>query len=229
MDLTPHIDRLLADVAAAAALGDDETKRVVAALARPTESAARLMLIAALAEFAREVEDTTGTGVGIRIDGDRVDVDPRDRADQEQPHHEKPTFEDVTGDISRVTLRLVEQIKSRAEEAAAQNGVSLNSWVAQAVQGALRDQSKYRERYRDHGDKWKSGRDYFQDLNPDDFRSSNWKKRSERPDESGKAGGSGKSGSEGPTPPTSESPSDTPPEAPGDDQPDTNRPDGDQR
>lgn len=41
------------------------------------------------------------------------------------------------GDMSRVTLRLVEQIKSQAERAAAEQGVSLNSWVAQAVQGAL--------------------------------------------------------------------------------------------
>jgi hypothetical protein len=41
------------------------------------------------------------------------------------------------GDISRITLRLVEQIKSQAEQAAAAQGVSLNSWVAQAVQGAL--------------------------------------------------------------------------------------------
>ena len=42
------------------------------------------------------------------------------------------------GDISRITLRLVEQIKGQAEQAAAAQGVSLNSWVAQAVQGALR-------------------------------------------------------------------------------------------
>lgn len=242
MDLTPHIERLLADVAAAASLGDDETKRVVAALGRPTESAARIMLIGALSEFAKEVEETTGTGVGIRIDGDRVDVDPRgrdprehdsrsrdprghdprDRGGRDEPREQAPpTFEEVTGDISRVTLRLVEQIKSRAEEAAAQNGVSLNSWVAQAVQGALRDQSKYRERYRDY-DKGKFGRDYFTDLHPDDFRSSNWKKRpeSEKPDKPAETEASDTSGPDSPdtpdTPDTPESP-DTPdnPDNPG--------------
>ena len=31
-------------------------------------------------------------------------------------------------------------MKERAEEAASTNGVSLNSWLSQAVQGALRDQ-----------------------------------------------------------------------------------------
>ncbi len=41
------------------------------------------------------------------------------------------------GDISRMTLRLVDQIKGQAERAAAAQGMSLNSWIAQAVQGAL--------------------------------------------------------------------------------------------
>lgn len=43
------------------------------------------------------------------------------------------------GDISRMTLRLVDQIKGQAEQAAAAQGMSLNSWISQAVQGALRD------------------------------------------------------------------------------------------
>jgi HicB family len=43
------------------------------------------------------------------------------------------------GDISRMTLRLVDQIKGQAEQAAASQGMSLNSWISQAVQGALHD------------------------------------------------------------------------------------------
>ena len=46
------------------------------------------------------------------------------------------------GDISRMTLRIVDQIKGQAEQAAAAQGMSLNSWVSQAVQGALRDASR---------------------------------------------------------------------------------------
>jgi len=41
------------------------------------------------------------------------------------------------GDMSRMTLRLFEQLKSKAEQAAAAQGVSLNTFVQQAVQGAL--------------------------------------------------------------------------------------------
>ena len=44
------------------------------------------------------------------------------------------------GDISRMTLRLVDQIKGQAERAAAAQGMSLNSWIGQAVQGALKGQ-----------------------------------------------------------------------------------------
>jgi hypothetical protein len=67
-----------------------------------------------------------------------------------------------SGDISRITLRLVDQIKSQAEQAAAARGQSLNSWVAQAVQEALsgndprrrdrRDRREHRDRRPDDRD-----------------------------------------------------------------------------
>jgi hypothetical protein len=44
---------------------------------------------------------------------------------------------DPNGDISRITVRLLEELKTKAEEVAAARGVSLNSFVSQAVQGAL--------------------------------------------------------------------------------------------
>ncbi|MGH3694471.1 MAG: toxin-antitoxin system HicB family antitoxin [Pseudonocardiaceae bacterium] len=47
-------------------------------------------------------------------------------------------FGDAGGDIRRMTLRLIDQLKTQAERAAAEQGVSLNTWVSQAVAGALR-------------------------------------------------------------------------------------------
>jgi HicB-like protein involved in pilus formation len=67
------------------------------------------------------------------------------------------------GDISRMTLRLVDQIKGQAEQAAASQGMSLNSWISQAVQGALRD--GWGRGHRGHdwghdwGQEWDRGRD----------------------------------------------------------------------
>jgi hypothetical protein len=50
-------------------------------------------------------------------------------------------FGDTGGDIRRMTLRLIDQLKAQAERAAAQQGVSLNTWISQAVAGALRGES----------------------------------------------------------------------------------------
>jgi hypothetical protein len=55
------------------------------------------------------------------------------------------------GDISRMTLRLVDQIKGQAEQAAAAQGMSLNSWISQAVQGALRENLQARHRSWEQG------------------------------------------------------------------------------
>ena len=81
-----------------------------------------------LVDVVRPPNSTGGEGANEKADDEKKDS--------------TYSFDDVSGDISRVTLRMMEQIKARAEEAANQNGVSLNSWVSQAVQGALRDQMR---------------------------------------------------------------------------------------
>ncbi len=62
------------------------------------------------------------------------------RADGPPPLSEPGSapFGDAGGDIRRMTLRLIDQLKAQAERAAAEQGVSLNTWVSQAVAGALR-------------------------------------------------------------------------------------------
>ncbi|MBJ8344989.1 hypothetical protein [Antrihabitans sp. YC2-6] len=152
MELNQFTTRLRDDLLAAAALGDDKTKATAEALANAAESSARLMLLTALSAFAQEVSDALGDRtVHVRLDGTDAVVDvARKPADKDREAFGNGTrhaaedafqsFEDLTGDISRVTLRLVEQMKARAEEAAAESGQSLNSWMSNAVQGALRDQ-----------------------------------------------------------------------------------------
>ncbi|WP_062991089.1 toxin-antitoxin system HicB family antitoxin [Nocardia anaemiae] len=140
MDLNKYTARLREDLIAAAALGDEKTQATAAALAAATESSARLALLAALSELAAEVSTELGDRtVHVSVDGTDATVDVRKNPAAESEH---PTFEEMTGDISRVTLRMVEQLKARAEEAAAASGVSLNSWLSNAVSGALRDQMR---------------------------------------------------------------------------------------
>ncbi|WP_067706433.1 hypothetical protein [Nocardia yamanashiensis] len=148
MNLDKYTAQLRENLIAAAALGDEKTQATAAALAAATEHSTRLVLLAALSDLAAEVNATLpDRTVHVSVDGTDAHVDVRKTPGEEEP--QQPTFEEMTGDISRVTLRLVEQIKSRAEEAAAQSGQSLNSWLGAAVQGALRDQMK-----RANGPRW---------------------------------------------------------------------------
>jgi hypothetical protein len=146
MDLTPYITHLREDLAATASAGDEQTRRAAALLSGALEPAVRLALMNALADFAAEATASLPDHVvEVRLDGRDVrlvvtetgtgsaETAPRaGRADTSPP----PPLMDG-GDISRMTLRLVEQIKGQAEQAAAAKGVSLNTFVSQAVQGAL--------------------------------------------------------------------------------------------
>ncbi len=147
MDLSQYVQQLREDLASAAAAGDEQTQRTGALLGAAIEPAARLAIMNALSDLAAEVTAALGDRVvEVRLDGRDVRVAvSRDESSEPEPDAEPPPFGGFpggfpggdTGDISRITLRLVEQIKSQAEQAAASQGVSLNSWVAQAVQGAL--------------------------------------------------------------------------------------------
>jgi hypothetical protein len=147
MDIGRYVAQLRDDLAAAAAPGDEQTQRTAALLGAAVEPAARLALIDALSEFASEVNAALGDRtVEVRLDGRdvRVAVSP-DVVGEPAPPPPPPRGPGMdTGDISRITLRLVEQIKGQAEQAAQSQGMSLNSWVAQAVQGALSGQGRRR-------------------------------------------------------------------------------------
>ena len=132
------------------------------------------------------------------------------------------------GDISRMTLRLVDQIKGQAERAAAAQGMSLNSWIGQAVQGALRQ----------HGGRggwggWGSGDtggDTGGDMGGDTGGSwdSGWDAGRAARDggsPSSSSGSSPGSPTTGPTTPTDSTPTDTTPgTTPGTDSPGSDRP-----
>lgn len=140
MDIGQYVAQLREDLASAAAAGDEQTQRTAALLGAAIEPAARLAVMNALSDLAAEVTEALGDRtVEVRLDGRNVRVavsGTEHEHEQEAPRFTPPGPGDA-GDISRITLRLVEQIKAQAEQAAAQQGVSLNSWVSQAVQGAL--------------------------------------------------------------------------------------------
>lgn len=147
MDVTPYVAALREDLLAAAAAGDEQTRRTAALLAAAIEPAARLALLHALSDLTGEVTEALDDGrtVEVRLDGRQVRVAV---SEPERPRAEPPPagpfgtpfagpFGGDAGDVSRITLRLMEQLKNNAEQAASAQGMSLNSWISQAVQGAL--------------------------------------------------------------------------------------------
>ena len=64
--------------------------------------------------------------------------EPRVAVDTVEPEPDRaaPVAEEADG-TARVTLRLPESVKARAEDAAGRDGVSVNSWLVRAVVQAL--------------------------------------------------------------------------------------------
>ncbi|MHA6805222.1 YlcI/YnfO family protein [Salinifilum ghardaiensis] len=141
MDLSPYINQLREDLSSAASAGDDHTRHAAAALSASLEPAARLAIMNALSDLAAEITtQLDGPVVELRLDGRdvRVVVSGAGPAEEDGPGEPPPPPPSADGgDVSRITLRLLDEIKSQAEQAAAGQGVSLNAWVAQAVQEAL--------------------------------------------------------------------------------------------
>jgi hypothetical protein len=153
MDLSPYIASLREDLATAASAGDESTRRTAAALSAALEPAARLAIMNALSDLAAEVTASLeGQVVEVRLAGRDVQVVVTGSAEPEPepaPRHEVPPnygTGDATGDISRITLRMINELKSKAEAAAASQGMSLNSFIQQAVGGAVHGKHKHQHK-----------------------------------------------------------------------------------
>jgi HicB family len=167
MDLTPYIDSLREDLATTASAGDEQTRRAAAVLSAALEPAVRLALMNALSDLAAEVTAALDDHVvEVRLAGRDVQVVVTG-TDRREPEPEQPLPPPGSGpgessaeNISRMTLRMFEQIKSQAEQAAAAQGVSLNTFVSQAVQGALGRKMQGRgwhHHHDEHDDKGRRG------------------------------------------------------------------------
>jgi DNA-binding transcriptional LysR family regulator len=117
MDLSQYVQQLREDLASAAAAGDEQTQRTGTLLGAAVEPAARLAIMNALSDLAAEVTAALGDRVvEVRLDGRDVRVAvSRDEGTEPDPDPDPP-FRGFgggfggadTGDISRITLRLVE-------------------------------------------------------------------------------------------------------------------------
>jgi hypothetical protein len=147
MDLTPYVDHLRRDLLAAADGAGDDLRRAAERLGFALDPAARLALMEAISQACSEITaEMPAGGVDVRLDGRDlafvVDAPPAPPVAPQPPAPPlPPASEDDDGEggsTARITLRLPESVKARAEEAAADAGQSLNTWLVNAVRDATR-------------------------------------------------------------------------------------------
>ena len=157
MDITPYVDSLRHDLSAAAEAGGPEAKAAAERLALALDPAMRLALMDALSQAAAEITAELPAGsVDVRLKGREpqfvVDVPTQPVAAQQPTAPIPPTpptppappgteEDEEDGSVARITLRIPESVKFRAEELAAKSGHSLNSWIVNVVRTATRDRA----------------------------------------------------------------------------------------
>lgn len=140
MELSQYVEGLRRELGSLTRFAPDDVAEVVQRLAEALDSSVRLTLLevlsAAAAEITTKLDETV---IDVRLNAGEpefvVTAVPQQQAEQADD-----TTSDLAGDeagTARVTLRLSESLKSRVEERAAADGLSVNSWLAHAAIRAL--------------------------------------------------------------------------------------------
>jgi hypothetical protein len=145
MDLTPYVDALRDQLAVAAEAGGQDSRDLAERLVAPLESAVRLALLEALSTAAEEITRELAPGsVDLRLRGREpafvVTPPPAEHAAPQPPFDDVPppfTPEAEEGAMTRINLRLPENLKGRIEDAATGAGLSVNAWLVRAAGAAL--------------------------------------------------------------------------------------------
>ncbi|MEU6113334.1 hypothetical protein ABZ840_02005 [Streptomyces sp. NPDC047117] len=148
MDLTPYVDTLRRELAVAAEAGGEEARELAERLTAPLESASRLTMLNVLSAAMDEITRELAPGsVDVRLRGldpdfvvtpPPADGSPAEAAAEPVESLKAPVPADGDeGGTARVNLRLPAHLKTRAEEAASREGLSVNAWLVRAVSAAV--------------------------------------------------------------------------------------------
>ena len=140
MDLTRLVGALREDLKRSAEVAGGDVNAAAERLLLALEPAMRLTLMEALSQAAAEI--------GARLPNVRIDVRLNGREPDiviELAREAVAGSADTSDDANtaRLTLRLPEAIKSRAEALAARRGQSLNTWLVAAVRAATDERVEF--------------------------------------------------------------------------------------
>lgn len=147
MDLTPYVDSLRRELALTAEAAGPEARAIAERLTASLESAVRLTLLDALSAAASEItRDLAPGSVELRLQGREpsfvVTPPPADTPPVGAEPPEIGTAFRMSSDseeMTRINLRLNQELKERVEAAARDFGLSANAWLVRSAAAALSD------------------------------------------------------------------------------------------
>lgn len=139
MHLGPFINDLQRQLSDAAANGAEETRAAADRIASSLDAATRLVLLDALSAAVDEItRDLAPGSVDMRLRGREVEfVVTQATPEPDREEQPAPPLDLDDSSTSRTTLRLPDALKTRVDEAAAADGLSVNTWLVRAVAAAL--------------------------------------------------------------------------------------------
>jgi len=149
MDITPYVESLRRDLLAAAEGAGEEVRQTAERLGYALDPSARLALMEAISQAASEITAAMPAGsVDVRLDGRDLDfvVQAPQATAPTPPLPPPPPAPPVPGDMTeegmaRITLRIPDSVKTKAEDAAAAAGQSLNTWLVNLVRSATNERA----------------------------------------------------------------------------------------
>ncbi len=143
MDITPYVEGLRRDLLAAAESAGEEARQTAERLGYALDPSARLALMEAISQAASEITAAMPSGsVDVRLDGRDLDfvVQLPQASAPAPPMPPPPPAPPAPGDteegLARITLRIPDSVKTKAEDAANAAGQSLNTWLVSLVRAA---------------------------------------------------------------------------------------------
>jgi hypothetical protein len=138
MELTPYVDAVRRDLAAAGEAAGAEVREASQRLSYALEPSLRLVLLEALGTAAAEVTAQLDAAVvELHLRGRDPDLVVSGTGGPVATTARAAPVADSDEGTSRISFRLPESLKARIEDAAAADGLSVNSWLVRAVAQTL--------------------------------------------------------------------------------------------
>jgi hypothetical protein len=149
MDIMPLVESLRRDLTSAADAAGPEARAAAERMMFALEPAMRLAVMETLSSAAAEITAELPRGVvEVRLRGRDPELvvevpaaTPVETTPAPAPSADDDGDGQDEGTIARVSLRIPESVKVRAEEMAARSGHSLNGWIVSVLRAATTPQS----------------------------------------------------------------------------------------